>query len=200
MIERDTQNWEYQSKLTPRVTVKEAIEELNQRLLMGGVAYKYVAGRLIRSDSEFAFSEVVRPTLSLLENPRFAGANDEFVSAFAHYRKGKTKECLNDCLKALESTLKTICGMRGWKYSTGATAKDLIGVVIEKGLIPAFLLTHFSSVRAALESGVPTVRNKMSAHGQGEAPVEVPSYFGAYMLHLAATNILFLVNAERNTR
>lgn len=46
------------------------------------------------------------------------------------------------------------------------------------------------------EAGVPTVRNKLGGHGQGAEQIEVPDYVAAYALHLTATNILLLVNAE----
>ena len=49
------------------------------------------------------------------------------------------KECLNECLKAFESCLKTICKKRGWPYDDKkATAKDLIQIVFDNGLIPSF--------------------------------------------------------------
>ena len=86
--------------------------------------------------SDFVFNEVIESTLSILEDGRFAGANDELLSAFKHYRHRRTKECLNDCLKAMESALKSVCVVRGWNYPPTATAKVLIGIVFERGLVP----------------------------------------------------------------
>jgi hypothetical protein len=40
------------------------------------------------------------------------------------------------------------------------------------------------------------VRNKNSGHGQGLFAKKVPDYFAGYALHLAATNIVFLVEAH----
>jgi hypothetical protein len=76
-------------------------------------------------------------------------------------------------------------------------AKPLLDLLFTKGLIPAELQTHFGSLRSALESGLPTISNRTSRHGQGPEPTEVPSYIVAYMLHLAASNIVFLVEAHK---
>jgi hypothetical protein len=48
-----------------------------------------------------------------------------------------------------------------------------------------------------MESGLPTVRNKTSGHGQGPTPIELPAHFVAYSLHLTASNIVFLVEAHK---
>ena len=198
-IERDTQGYDYRNGLMPSLTASAAINELNQRMSMSGVPYIYAYGRLIPNDSELLFTDVVEPTFTLLRDPRFAGANEELHSAFNHRRHGRNKECLNDCLKAFESTLKSICVIRGWKHPGNATAKGLIELVLNHELIPRFLETQFTALRSVLESGIPTVRNKLSGHGQGPAPVKVPGYFAAYLLHLTTTTILLLVNAERGS-
>jgi hypothetical protein len=48
-----------------------------------------------------------------------------------------------------------------------------------------------------LEGGLPTVRNKNAGHGQGPTPVSVPDYLVAYALHMAAANIVLLIQAHR---
>ncbi len=69
--------------------------------------------------------------------------------------------------------------------------------MLDKGIVPPEMATHFSGLRSALESGLPTVRNKNSAHGQGLDPVNVSPYLVAYALHLAASNIVLLVEGHR---
>jgi hypothetical protein len=70
-------------------------------------------------------------------------------------------------------------------------------VHIKNVLIPHFLESHFTALRSSLESGVPTVRNKMSGHGQGVQPNAVPAHMAGYLLHLTATSILLMVEAEK---
>lgn len=181
------------SKITP----DEAIEELNYRFREHGVGYHYESGQIIRIDSQIIHTEAVKPVLHLLSDSRFQGANEEFLKAHEHYRHGRYKECLVDCLKAFESTMKTICDSQGWNYQPTDTAKKLIDICFQNNLIPTYLQTQFTSLKSNLESGVPTVRNKNGGHGQGSQPLTVPQYFAAYQLHMTATTILFLLEAEK---
>ncbi len=182
-----------QSQITP----DQAIEELNFRFREHGVGYQYESGEIIKVDSQIIHVEAVKPVLFLLSDSRFQGANEEFLKAHEHYRHGRYKECLVDCLKAFESTMKTICDIQGWSYQAGDTAQRLINVCLQNNLIPAYLQNQFSSLRQNLESGIPTMRNKNGGHGQGSQPLSVPQHFAAYQLHLTASTILFLLEAEK---
>jgi hypothetical protein len=174
----------------------DAIAELNHRFREHGVGFQYESGTMIRVDSQLIHAEVVRPALSMLADPMYEGANAEFLSAHEHYRTRKYKECLNDCLKAFESTLKAICTKRGWVFGAGDTAKRLLDIVFANELIPTFMQTHFGALRSSLEAGVPTVRNRLSGHGQGAEEIVVPESVAAYVLHLTAANVLLLTRAH----
>lgn len=190
-------DYNYQRVTMVKVDPDDAILELNERFKEHGVGYLFVSGEIIRVDSQFLHAEAVKPTLSLLHEDGFDGANDEFLSAHVHYRHGRYKECLVDALKAFESTMKTICSLRGWETRPEDSARNLITVCMSNGLFPEYLNSQFSSVRSLLESGVPTVRNKNGGHGQGIEPVPVPEYLARYALNLTATSILFMVEANR---
>lgn len=196
-IEKHCRIVEFIHHTQPKITPDEAIEELNIRFREHGVGYQYESGEIIRVDSQIIHSEAVKPVLHLLSDPRFKGANEEFLQAHEHYRHGRYKECLNDCLKAFESTMKTICEQQGWSYQPTDTAKKLITVCFQNDLIPTYLQNQVTSLRSNLESGVPTVRNKLGGHGQGSQPCIVPQYFAAYQLHMTASTILFLIEAEK---
>lgn len=173
-----------------------AIDELNSRFREHGIGYQFESGRILKIDSQLIHAEVVKPALSFLSSKTFKGANDEFLSAYSHYREEKYKECLVDCLKAFESTLKVICKKRKWKYKETDTAKKLLDIIFEKRLIPGFMQSHFTGLRATLEGGVPTVRNKLGGHGQGSESITVPESIASYALHLTASNILLLVRSD----
>jgi hypothetical protein len=175
----------------------DAIEELNQRFKEHGIGYQFIEGVLVRVDSQFIHAEVVKPALSLLNAQGFDGPADEFIKAFTHHRHGRDKEAVVDALKAFESTMKAICAARKWKVDPTATAKELIKTVLANGLIPPELESHFAALRTAMESGLPTVRNRTSGHGQGAVPVAIPPHIAAYALHLAAANIILLVEAHK---
>lgn len=178
----------------------DAIAELNARFREHGVGFQYESGQLVRVDSQIIHAEVVKPAMRFLAGKDFKGANQEFLSAHEHYRNRKFKECLNDCLKAFESTMKSICALRGWTHQPTDTAKVLLDILFKQNLIPSFMQTHFTGLRSTLEAGVPTVRNKLGGHGQGTTQVIVPDFVAAYALHLTATNILFLVEAEKDLK
>ena len=175
----------------------KAIEELNTRFRRAGVGYQFEAGQLFRVDSELIHSEIVRPALRYLQQEGFEGPREEFLHAHAHYRDGEPKDAITDANNAFESTLKTICDQRCWQYASGASVSDLIKVVCKNGLLPDYLDASFDQLIATLKSGLPKVRNEEGAHGQGAAPLETPDYVAAYALHLAAANILFLVDAHK---
>ena len=176
-----------------------AIAELNHRFLEHSIGYQYQAGQIVRIDSLYPHSEIVEPAISLLHDANFDGALEEFMDAHRHYREQRYKEAIASCGSAFESTMKSICDLREWTYDPKrSSASALIGVLFSNDLIPAELESHFQSLRATLESGLPPVRNKAGrgTHGQGPIPVEVPDYLAAYCLHLTASNIVFLVEAH----
>lgn len=178
---------------------EEAISELNERFKEHGVGYQFESGEIIRIDSQMIHSEVVKPTLALLgDDPFFAGSNDEFLSAHEHYRHKRYKECLNECLKSFESLMKAIHDKRQWEYNQHDTASKLVNSCLNHNLIPSYLQSQFTSLKTMLETGVPTIRNRNAGHGQGADVKNVPEEMASYMLHLTATNLLFLTKCEQN--
>jgi hypothetical protein len=184
-------------QLGSKLGADEAISELNDRFRWHGVGYQFESRLIIRVDSQFLHSEAVKPTLVLLSHKNYTGANAEFLKAFEHYRHGNTKECISECLKAFESTMKAICTKRKWPFKSTDTAKALIDVCFANKLVPDMIQSHVSAFRTVLESGIPTVRNKLAGHGQGATVVDVPLHYASYMLHLTATTIQLFVEAEK---
>jgi len=188
---------DHDTNLFVRMEPEEAIEELNCRFKEHGVGYQFEGGEIVRVDSQCIHTEVVKPAVSLLNTAGVDGALEEFLDTHKHYRKGEMKEAMSDALNAFESVMKAICDENGWSYKKdGDTAKALIKAVLDNGLIPPYIQTHFAGLRSTLEAGLPTVRNKNSGHGQGRSPKQVPGHLAGYALHLAATNIVFLVEAH----
>lgn len=195
-IKSISENDQYLYSTSRQISPNDAIIELNTRFKEHGIGFQFESSELIRVDSDFIHSDVIKPALSLLREKGFQGANEEFLKAHEHYRHGRLKECLVECLKSFESTMKAICKIRNWQTNPTDTAKALIGVCFSNGLIPSYLEQQFSSLRSVLESGTPTVRNKNAGHGQGPETVTVPSYMARYALNLTAANILFLLEAH----
>ena len=178
--------------------IDEIVEELNTRFKENGVGARYESGKIFRISDDYSFAEVIQPTMQLISNRIYSGANDEFVCACNHFKYGRNKECLNECLKAFESTMKCICIKRRWKYDKNKdTSSKLLEILFSHKLIPDYMQSQFSGFRTLLSSGVPTIRNRESGHGQGRNIKVVDDHFASYSLNLTASNILLLVNAEK---
>jgi hypothetical protein len=184
-------------------SASEAIDLLNLRFKHNNLGYQFVNGEIIRLDSEYIHSEIVKNALTLLRGSSFAGASQEFWKAHTHYTQGLYKEAIVEALKAFESTMKTICDLRGWSYVDAnkpnalPPAGKLVEVILKEDLIPTYLSGHLKGLSNLFIDGLPALRNKTSGHGQGSDVVEVSAYFAAYALHLAASNIVFLVEAHK---
>lgn len=198
VIVNSTIDYNYLSRSNSKEIANNAVEELNQRFKEHGVGYQFIENEIIRIDSQLIHCEVVKPALKLLSDKNYQGAQEEFLSAYEHYRHKKNKEALNDCLKSFESTMKAICDKRKWIYQTNATSKNLINICFDNKLIPEFWQNNLTSLRNLLEGSIPTGRNKLSGHGQGSDKIEVPDYLVSYMLHMTASTIVFLIEAEKN--
>ena len=173
--------------------------EINRRFLEHSVGYQYQSGQIIVATNSVLHTEAIAPALGLLSDPRFSGANEEFLKAHEHYRHNRLSECLIDCLKAFESTMKIIADLKGWSYKPTDTAKSLIEVCLANNLIPTFTQQQLTSLRTLLESGVPTVRNKKAGHGQGANRHQVSPHLARFGLHLTAAVVVLLVESFFDT-
>jgi hypothetical protein len=182
--------------LQPSVSADDAISELNARFREHGVGFEFDRSSIVRVDSQLLHANAVKPTLSLLRGPQYRAAEEEFLRAHEHYRHERFEEAIAEALKALESVLKVICTRRDWTFKSHDTAKALLEVVFARGLVPPYLQSEFSALRATLESGVPTIRNKQGDHGAGLVPRRLDRHLVSYVLHLTASSILFLCEAD----
>lgn len=179
--------------------IDECVSELNTRFKEHGKGYEINDGRVLRIDSEFLHAEAVKPAISFLNQPEYAGPRDEFLGAYEHYRHSNLKEALNDALKAFESTIKVVLELRGWEYDKTSPAKRLLAVLLANNFLPSYHQNHLNALSTLLESSVPTIRNKEGGHGQGSEVSEVEPEIAAYVLHMTASAIVMLCSLEKNT-
>lgn len=191
-----SRKYEFQRELGVSQSPDDAISELNIRFKESGIGYQYESGKVIRIDCNYLHEGVVKPALLLLrQRKEYRGANEEFLKAHEHFRHQRYKECLVECNKAFESLMKAICVRGKVNLPANATSKKLISACFEKGLIPKYLQSHYTSLQSLLECGVPTIRNKQGGHGQGVIRTKVPSHLASFTLHLTAANMLFLAES-----
>jgi len=185
--------YQYSQYSNSKINPDDAINELNERFKEHGVGYSFDGGELIRIDSTYIHAEITKPVIALLWNDKFKGANEEYLKAHEYYRHGRYKECLTECLKAFESTMKIICKEKNWTFSQTDTARRLVQICFDNVLVPTFTQNQFTSLQNLLESGIPTIRNKLGGHGQGQVPQKVDDEMTRYGLNLTGTNIIFLI-------
>jgi len=116
-------NYQINEKFTRKIKPEEAIAELNIRFFENGLGYQFESGIIVRVDKKYIHSEIIKPALSLLTDEIYEGANAEFLSALENFKKRNYKDCINDCLKSFESTMKIICAQNNWEYIDSDTAK-----------------------------------------------------------------------------
>lgn len=172
---------------------QNAIEELNLRLKQHQLGYEFTNGQIIVKTNTFAHKNIVKPSLVLLADEEFRGAEDEYLAAFDHFRNGQNKDAILNAAKAFESVMKTICLGLGYPFDEKrATIKPLVEILKTQSFFPAYLGTHLSTICTALETGAATVRNKETGHGQGSHVETVGDEYVEYVLNLVASNIIFL--------
>ena len=178
--------------------LKQAVEELNLRFKEHGIGYQLESEQIIRVDSEYTHSEIVKPCLKLLSHKRdlLKGAEDEFLTAHKHYRKRENKNAVVWCNKAFESTMKAICVDRNWMSKTkanNAIAAELVSTCVENGLVPDYWETKYTNgISVLLKHGVPPGRHKHGSHGQGAEITEVDDHLVSYVLNMTGAAIKFL--------
>ena len=184
----------------PRISPKDAIDEFNYRFLESGIGYQYESGTLVKVENTFIHKEIIKETFLLLSDKSFKGPNDEFTIAFEHYQNKRYKECINECLKAFESTMKTICKYQHWTFSESDSAGTLINIIKDNGLFPAYMESEFTALKSLLSSGIPPARNIDTSHGQGSEIKNIPSYFAKYILDMTGATIIFLIRAYKDKK
>lgn len=183
-----------------RITCDDAVTELNERFQEHKVGYQYESGCIIRVDSHFVHAEIVKPLLLLVSSSEYTKVDKDFRAAHDHFRNKNYKDSIVASGRAFESAMKAICSKHKWPISDGDRAADLIKKLRERHLFPEFLGPGLDTFIAMLKTGLPNVRNSLGAHGELPHTESVSAHFATYALHMTATNIVFLINAERNIR
>ena len=172
---------------------EEVIEPVNEYPFFGReqkviktVAYPQV----IRKEDQVIHTTNIMPALTLLSDPKFKTADQEYLEALEDYRKGDYGDCLTKCGSAFESVMKIICDSKKWKYKQTDTASALLTTIISKSGIESYFDQPLSIIA--------TLRNRLSkSHGAGVAPKEVTQNYARYALNSTAAAIVFLVNETK---
>ena len=131
--------------------IDKAIQELNYRFKQHRLGYEFVNGELIRVDNTVIHHNVIKPALRLLYDENFIGAEEEIRKAFEYRRKSDNKNAILEAGKAFESTMKTICDLKGYTYDKAKdTAQKLIMILESNHFYPAYMSAHLTNLRTTL--------------------------------------------------
>ncbi len=189
---RNDEEYKMKYHTISKISPDDAILELNHRLTENNIWYRYENWFIYKIDSNFSYTQIIKPVLTLLKNPLLVTVNEEYIKAHEHYKYWNNKDCLAWALKSLESILKIICDTKWWEYNQKDTAKKLLEICFTNNLIPQYLQSEFTSLRALIESGIPTIRNSLGWHWQWISLVEADNNIVAFWLNLTWSSIIYL--------
>ena len=142
--------------------------------------------QVVLVDEQIPHEEAVQPALTALGAAHFTNANEEFLKALRHHRKGEYSDCLAACSTAIESVMKILCDRNQLHYRQSDAYSTLLNSLFPKTSLQPFfreMLMHIG-----------TLRNKMSsAHGAGTQQRDVPRHLSQYCLTQTASAIVLLV-------
>lgn len=145
----------------------EVIENINHRLRLGGVGYKFADNQLIPVDDEDLANNAVIPAVSLLNRPEFENSYGYLHQAFLDYKEGTPESlqtAIDNCVKAAEAILKTIFDSIGIEYGPKDTYMPLVQKAAQNGLFPDISQDKLAPLTNQLK-GIGEIRNKESGHG-----------------------------------
>ncbi len=169
-----------------------AIDELNLRFRQHSLGYECSNGEIIPKTNEVMHQTVIKPALMLLSDERFRGAEEEYLLAFEHLKKGTNKDAILNAGKAFESVMKVICKNLGYPFSENDAAKKLVETLKTNSFFPSYLESNLNHLCALIEEGAPVVRNKESGHGQGGDVKSTTNEYVEFVLNTVASNIVFI--------
>ena len=120
---------------------KKEINEINYRLKEARIGYEFNtdANMLIKKSDEAVYKLSIEPAFHLLSDLKFKESIDNFAKAFSDYQSGTTKDLENaitNALKALESTIKNICKLKGYEFNEEKPLKDHVALLKNKKFLP----------------------------------------------------------------
>jgi len=137
--------------------------KINKILELDECPWRLWEGEFFKLDDDFVGARSVENTLKNLSAGRFAGAADEYAKAQREQASGEVKDAIADACKNEQGYL------------------DDLPEDIREGF------------RGVILMSLPSLRNKIAAHGQGISVVEISASYGLLALQLAAALNNFLV-------
>jgi hypothetical protein len=205
-----TKIWSYNEQGTGQdFDIIEVMDSINSIFRIEKLGYELVQSTLddvpfmiIPFKSKYLHNETIVKTVVLLSEEGFQGALEEFEKALQKLRVDDYPDTCVLATRAYESTLKTIIEKKGQSYSPET---DKIPQLVEKvrsiGIIPPQVQTNFDSFWGVLKTGPNNIRNLEGvAHGQGQKIQAPEKAFAEFVIHIAGSYIVFLIERYKETK
>jgi len=137
--------------------------------------------------------DIIKQSISLLDEVGFNGAKNELEQAIVNYKKGKHGDCILKVHMAFESTMKSVLKKLNINPKNNKTATLIFTIHQHKIIHPA--LDNFShTLRTLFEKGLPNLRNREGiSHGQGLDVLTINESYSNFALNMACNFISLLV-------
>jgi hypothetical protein len=152
----------------------EFLRLVNDRSELFRVGVRLEGKRFVTINSEHLYEEILRPTVLLLNDSRFAGVDDLYIKAFERVRGGDPAGAITAATSAVETMLRI-----GLNRSDGNLAKLCAQAQSMNWLTPAV---------AETAKKLYVLRSESDAHGPGTEQDEL----AMFALHIAGSVLLYL--------
>lgn len=161
----------------------------------GNLPWRMTEGRIIRVDSKWLEEEIHSKANELLSISGYEGALAEFQQARSDLSSGDLKGAIHAANLAMESTIKSILGVKQVKPGV------LIRKLIDSGLVPDYHEGFLKAFEEHILRSVPSTRNfeRGVGHGQGTDVSEPAKSLAELAVNLSGVLILYLLKRQLET-
>lgn len=166
-------------KFQSHSAIDRLIVAVNTLFVREKIGYEIINDQIVHKSNEFLHREVVKKTILTFGECGFEKAEKDFLDALDALAKGDYDNAITMANTSFESAMKKILN------ESDGDAKQLIGELVKKGILPQYLKDKMLMVTV--------MRHKESnSHGRLEDP-ECTKELAEYAIHCAGSNIVFLM-------
>jgi hypothetical protein len=167
--------------------------EINRIFVEEAAPWRVSEGEFFQVDSQF-MAVLLETAEEKLRARGFGGAHAELRDARNDLTAGDHKGAIVNACKAFESAMKTMLG------TESGSASLLVRKLKEEGYLDDLPEPVRGPIGEAVLMALPTLRNKLGGHGQGEDVVVVPRHYAELAVNLAATFLTLCIEVNSARR
>lgn len=171
------------------------VQSLNILFEHNNLGYEIINDIIVTKESDFLHVEVINKPLTLLINEEFNGPLKEFEDAIKNYTDKDYENTIVQACRAFESTMKAVLDKLEVTFDHDkSTASDLVNLLKQSEIFNSFQNYNIKKLVEILSSGLPVIRNRKGAHGEGIEINEAERSYASFALNLVGSNIVFILD------